>query len=484
MASQVQPASDKLSVGLEHWMERVLQELDKAAEEMAADPVHDLRVAIRRCRSIGEAFRDVDWHPAWQKMRKAGKAVFAPLGELRDAQVMLEWIEKLGASSDPALSAIHVLVLDRERLLKDKVSAELRDFDRTRWRSLAKVLTKRAAQIAPGSPVFEYMALERWHRARELHRNALRNRSKASYHQLRIGLKKFRYIIENFLPERLEQWGHDLKQLQDLLGEVHDLDVLWDTFLQSGQLSDPAVRARLQIRISDERKPRVINYRKKMAGKDSPWHQWRRELPQGSKLDDAILAKFRAMASFQDPEPEHAERVTRLALQIYDGLAKNELLRSDGAHARHLLESAGILHDIGRVKRRKNHHKASAQVIGKIAPPEGWRPEDIQIVALVARYHRGSLPRTDHQQLQALTALDQQLTKQLAGVLRLADEFDSAHDGAIRTLTVARNSEIAVIYADGYDPSAPSAERIAAARFLLENTCDFPIVIRPLTPSK
>ena len=60
----------------------------------------------------------------------------------------------------------------------------------------------------------------------DLHRQALRNRTQVGYHQLRIGIKRFRYMCENFLPQRHAKWAKDLRELQDALGEVHDFDVL------------------------------------------------------------------------------------------------------------------------------------------------------------------------------------------------------------------------------------------------------------------
>src|SRR5664279_1381096 len=82
------PADEK-KAGLGYWAERVLEEAEKASEDFASDPVHDLRVAIRRCRSLADGFLSVDPDPAWRQMKKLGKGLFASLGALRDTQVMM-----------------------------------------------------------------------------------------------------------------------------------------------------------------------------------------------------------------------------------------------------------------------------------------------------------------------------------------------------------------------------------------------------------
>jgi len=66
--------------GLALWMERVLEECDRASVEFGTDPVHDLRVALRRCRSMADGLRVMDPDPAWKEMKKAGRQLFREFG--------------------------------------------------------------------------------------------------------------------------------------------------------------------------------------------------------------------------------------------------------------------------------------------------------------------------------------------------------------------------------------------------------------------
>jgi len=76
-------------------MERVLQECDNAAAGFQPDPVHHLRVALRRCRSLADGMNAMDPDRNWKAMKKAGKKLFQSLGALRDVQIMMEWIDTL-----------------------------------------------------------------------------------------------------------------------------------------------------------------------------------------------------------------------------------------------------------------------------------------------------------------------------------------------------------------------------------------------------
>ena len=468
-------------VGLALWMDRVLQECDRAAYNFAADPVHDLRVALRRCRSLADGLMVMDPDPAWKEMKKAGKRLFSQLGELRDAQVMEEWVHLLGSADDPVTSGLHQYMAGREAQLKQAAAQALQEFDRKQWRRWSASLPRRANRVRTGSALFKHLALERWTEAYELHRGALRNRSRLAFHRLRIGIKRFRYIVENFLPEQHGAWSDDLKQLQDLLGEVHDLDVLWATTLQIRAFPDPEARSRWHGRILAERSRRIEQYRDKMVGPASLWQVWRAELLQGKQIEIAALNRLKLWASFLDPEFKHSIHVARLALQLYDRLpAGHRPVHPQAQNQRSILQAAALLHEVGRSKSEKGHHKVSYSLIRRLKPPLSWNDENIRLVAIVARYHRGALPGAGQKTLADLPPGQRQSVTYLAAILRLAKAFDSERDARIQHLEVREQDGVLMIAAQGYSARHRMAESIAAARHLLETITRRPVMVKPL----
>jgi CHAD domain-containing protein/HD superfamily phosphodiesterase len=514
----------KKVTGLRYWMLRVLEECEQVSADFGSDPVHDLRVALRRCRSLADGLMALDPDPDWKAMKKAGKRLFQRLGALRDVHVMMEWVEKLSvaraplrqaqarpsaarlssepnganaiavvaedqgdASQDAATQALLEVLHRRENEQQQEAQAALEEFDRKQWRSWSKSLPARAGRIRPGSAVFKHLALERWSAARELHIRALRNRSQVAFHSLRIGIKRFRYIVENFLPVEHKAWSNDLKEMQDLLGEVHDLDVLWSTAVSCQVFPEVASRKSWHERIVSERSKRIDRYRARMVGPDSLWLVWRAALPQGRQIQLLATRRMKLWANGLDPDFPHSERVASLALQLYDGLLAWGWRPSvDAASARSSLLAAALLHDVGKSKGQKGHHKTSFDLIREHGNPLGWKPADLQRAAIVARFHRGALPTRRHQTLRDLLPDQQKVTIQLAAVLRLANALDAGHDGHIRRIQIenrqarTQGEEALMIGAEGYSPMGRSARTIAAERHLLETVLRRPVVIRPM----
>ena len=515
--STLRPTRPKKVTGLRYWMLQVLDECDRVAANFGPDPVHDLRVALRRCRSLADGLMALDPDPDWKAMKKAGKRLFQRLGALRDVQVMMEWVEKFGdvltrvegedrpaqsaqdaesgshangshfTGTDPVARALLEILHRREQEQQREAQSALEEFDRKQWRQWSKSLPARAARIRPGSALFKHLALERWTEARELHNRALRNRSQVAFHSLRIGVKRFRYIVENFLPVEHKAWSNDLKEIQDLLGEVHDLDVLWSTAVECQVFPDADSRRRWHQRILSERTKRINGYRSKMVGEDSWWYKWRAALPQGKQIQALATRRMKLWANSLDPDFVHSERVAGLALQLYDGLLAWGWQPSvDAVSARSSLLAAALLHDVGKSEGQKGHHKTTFDLIRAHGNPLGWKAVDLQRAAIIARFHRGALPTRRHKTLRDLLPDEQKAAIQLAAVLRLANALDAAHDGHIRRIQIENDhistngNEALMIAAEGYSPLGPSAQTIAGERHLLETLLHRPVIIRPL----
>ena len=499
-------ASAPPRLGFRHWMERVLEEARRAESGFASGPVHDLRVAIRRCRSMADGFRHIDPDPAWRAMKRAGGRVFLSLGDLRDVQVMREWIQQLAPPGDPLAQVLDHSLAEREESLKREAQTTLGRLDHGQWRKWADHLAGRAARVPLGGAAFQYLALQRWHEARELQRLALRNRSQASWHTLRIGIKRLRYTVENFLPEHHERWGKDLKALQDSLGEIHDFDVLWGHIRaygfeakpevppeSSSELSSEAnsgdgeVISHWRTRIREERARRLQDYREKMVGPDSLWLAWRAELPQGPAQHKALTTTAQTLAKFSGSNLVHVRHVTSLALQLYDGLSKAGVFRDPTIEQRGILEVAAILQDVGhfragrsaaRSKDAHGHHKRSYRMLTQVAPPPGWTAEEWAEVAALTRYHRGAVPRSDHESYQRVPAAKRRRFLLQAAILRLANALDAGHTRAVRSVKVEKTVETILLIAAGYSDDPAALPQIAIAKHLLEIACGLPVMIR------
>lgn len=470
-------APPKAKIGLRAWMERVLEECDRAEAGFEADPVHDLRVALRRCRSLADGLMALDPDPSWKQMKKAGKKLFRALGDLRDMQVMEEWLEKLGAKDDPVVMKLLSHLHGREDEYKRLAKQDLDQFDRKRWRQWSRTLPRRAARVRPGSSVYLHLALEKWTDAYTLHKRAMRTRSQVALHQLRIGIKRFRYTVENFLPQQHELWGDDLKKLQDLLGEVHDLDVLWATALSIQAFPDIETSKRWREKLNLERNRRVEKYREMMIGKSSLWRAWRLQLPSGPQLRAAALARLKVWAGYLDPDFAHSQRVAQFSLGLYDGLVRAGVLPSEVSdNSREIVQAAAFMHDVGKAKGDENHHKKSYRMIRKLTRPLGWTPRELELAAVVARYHRGALPRPRSKAMQRVELPDRQIVLRLAGVLRLANALDT---GIKPEISIELHDHFVQVKCAGYSLFDSSANEVAASRHLLETVLRLPVIVKP-----
>ena len=118
--------------------------------------------------------------------------------------------------------------------------------------------------------------------------------------------------------------------------------------------------------------------------------------------------------------------------------------------------------------------------------------------ALVARFHAGALPTRSHKALRDLLPDEQKIIIRLAAILRLANALDAGHDGHVRRIKIENadspkrrtngfltkptplgKNEALVIAAEGYADGTPTAQVVAAERYLLETVLRRPVVVKP-----
>ncbi|HLM00635.1 MAG TPA: Ppx/GppA phosphatase family protein [Pyrinomonadaceae bacterium] len=162
--------------------------------------------------------------------------------------------------------------------------------------------------------------------------------------------------------------------------------------------------------------------------------RWEEEAtrPPIPDLQEPRLRGVLALAKRFNFEQEHSLQIARLAEAIFDGVAAKYNL--DRSH-RLLLSAASLLHDIGYYISHESHHKHSAYLI-RNSELTGFSEEQRSVIAAVARYHRGALPKEKHPEWAELGANLRAVVMKLSGILRVADALDRSYDNRIENLRV------------------------------------------------
>jgi exopolyphosphatase / guanosine-5'-triphosphate,3'-diphosphate pyrophosphatase len=147
----------------------------------------------------------------------------------------------------------------------------------------------------------------------------------------------------------------------------------------------------------------------------------------------------------------HAEHVCRLALAIYDELARLGLQTID-RRERELLWAAGMLHDAGVLVDYNDHHKHGFYLILNAGLP-GFRHAELALIALLVRAHRKALPAPAPLE-GVLEEGDVDRLDRLATCLRIAEQLERGRDRGVTGLRVeAPDGELRLIVSAEGDPA-------------------------------
>jgi exopolyphosphatase/guanosine-5'-triphosphate,3'-diphosphate pyrophosphatase len=175
--------------------------------------------------------------------------------------------------------------------------------------------------------------------------------------------------------------------------------------------------------------------------------------PRLSTDERALDVRTRSVLSVArryDYDAPHSHHVAKLAIQIFE---KTRAIHRMTDPDSKLLEYAALLHDIGYHIAHNNHHRHSLYLIKNSEMP-GFTGNETAIMAIAARYHRGSMPaatrdsraRREHQDFLALDRSHQQLVLKVASILRIADGLDRSYQQKVTDFRCEVNGKDVTFY--------------------------------------
>jgi exopolyphosphatase/guanosine-5'-triphosphate,3'-diphosphate pyrophosphatase len=145
-----------------------------------------------------------------------------------------------------------------------------------------------------------------------------------------------------------------------------------------------------------------------------------------------VIASAVALGRKYGFDEQHGLTTAHFAVTLFD---ETRPLHDLSLEHRLLLEVAALLHDIGQFVNVADHHKHT-QYLLMAAPLIGLSADQTVIVANVARYHRKSAPKSQHELYATLPARERVVVSRLAALLRLADAMDNEHASKVTGFTL------------------------------------------------
>ena len=227
---------DALAPALQALLRAALVQVERNARYACSSPdpeyLHQLRVGLRRLRATLRAFRGVLPKAELQTLRNCHRRLRMPLGRARDLDVFTLWLQSASAPEkllEQALQRRREAHAQARRALSSPAFARLVALVRSlvARNGNLDMLARRAAADARRA-VLRHAGRMKWSRQADLH-------------ELRIRVRRERYIREAFL-----QPAEGLKALQDTLGELNDVAVA--RRLLARITSNKALNASLSVR--------------------------------------------------------------------------------------------------------------------------------------------------------------------------------------------------------------------------------------------
>ncbi len=153
-------------------------------------------------------------------------------------------------------------------------------------------------------------------------------------------------------------------------------------------------------------------------------------------LEEEVVHFSVLLANHYRVDKAHGQQIRRLTMTLFDQLQD---LHGLTRHDRLLLKVAAILHEVGSYINPKKHHQHSQYIILN-SEIFGLSRADVEVVGLLARYHRHGAPTIAEPTYALLNQADRLRVQKLAALLRVAEAMERAHSRRIRSFSVRTNA--------------------------------------------
>jgi CHAD domain-containing protein len=198
--------------------------------------VHQARVATRRLR---EALPLIRAGKPGRRLERVARELTSVLGTVRELDVALEMLDGLARTEgvpSAAVTCLHRAVANERDALQRDSAGRIDEYDMERLeRKVLRTLERKGdRQVRAVDRQAQISAARRRAARRAARLEAAMDSAGAIYlperlHQVRIAIKKLRYALEiarDLSGSRAEARIRTLQRMQDLLGRMHDLEVL------------------------------------------------------------------------------------------------------------------------------------------------------------------------------------------------------------------------------------------------------------------
>lgn len=278
----------------------------------------------------------------------------------------------------------------------------------------------------------------------------VRSRSNLSFTAAQLADVVEELLSKPTAEERKAVAGLDPKRADIILGGVLVLEQAFATLgIEEMVVSDSALREGVVLDVLQRRHATSLGH-----------------------LRDLRYESVLHLAALSPGEKAHGERVAELAVQLFEGT--RELHGLDPAYEE-LLEAAGLLCNVGLAISHDRHHLHSYYVIRNTDLLAGFTDHEVELIALVARYHRKSAPKSSHPGYATLGEADQRVVRVLAGLLRVAVGLDRTRDGVVRDVAVTSGADGVRVDVSAAGDAELELYSAATRKDLLEEALGVPI---------